>query len=262
MTDSHKDMTTSAAILCPAVSVSEVIKAKIQGKSMKCIRSEPFPTLQWWRVNQHGCTLRSSYFKWNKVVLLHKYCQNNQMHPVDGHICTLSTFSGQTVFFANLSLNISMQMNPYIFLTAKCTGGHTNWNFSGLKQAFTFNAVHTDANPASSYREVEVGGGGRGENRLKDFKFSFCCSTYSMSACLQGCEGVKTTCRHSSEGVKTAHMHGSEGVTTVCRHGLEEANPLGPRPAAGCPFATKSHTKGSNCVKWSRYTTLKINNKH
>ena len=24
----------------------------------------------------------------------------------------------------------------------------------------------------------------------------------------------------------------------------------------------KSHAKGSNCVKWSRYTTLKINNKH
>ena len=28
-----------------------------------------------------------------------------------------------------------------------------------------------------------------------------------------------------------------------------------------CPFATKSHAKGSNCVKWSWYTTLKINNK-
>ena len=27
-------------------------------------------------------------------------------------------------------------------------------------------------------------------------------------------------------------------------------------------FATKSHAKGSNCVKWSWYTTLKINNKH
>ena len=29
-----------------------------------------------------------------------------------------------------------------------------------------------------------------------------------------------------------------------------------------CPFLTKSHVKGSNCVKWSWYTTLKINNKH
>ena len=29
-----------------------------------------------------------------------------------------------------------------------------------------------------------------------------------------------------------------------------------------CPFTTKSHVKGSNCVKWSRYTTLKINNQH
>ena len=29
-----------------------------------------------------------------------------------------------------------------------------------------------------------------------------------------------------------------------------------------CPLHTKSDAKGSNCVKWSRYTTLKINNKH
>ena len=29
-----------------------------------------------------------------------------------------------------------------------------------------------------------------------------------------------------------------------------------------CPFTTKSHAKGSNCVHWSRCTTLKINNKH
>ena len=28
------------------------------------------------------------------------------------------------------------------------------------------------------------------------------------------------------------------------------------------PFATKSHAKGSNCVKGSWDTTLKINNKH
>ena len=41
----------------------------------------------------------------------------------------------------------------------------------------------------------------------------------------------------------------------VCVH---HVNPLGPRPAA----ATKSLVKGSNCVKWSWYTTLKINNKH
>ena len=38
-------------------------------------------------------------------------------------------------------------------------------------------------------------------------------------------------------------------------------NPLGPRPAAAL-FATKSRAKGSNCVKWSWYTPLKINNKH
>ena len=29
-----------------------------------------------------------------------------------------------------------------------------------------------------------------------------------------------------------------------------------------CPFTTKSHVKGNNCVKWSRYTTLKFSNKH
>ena len=29
-----------------------------------------------------------------------------------------------------------------------------------------------------------------------------------------------------------------------------------------CPFAMKSHAKGSNCIKWSGYTTLKIDNKH
>ena len=28
-----------------------------------------------------------------------------------------------------------------------------------------------------------------------------------------------------------------------------------------CPFSMKSHVKGSNCIKWSRYTTLKIINK-
>ena len=31
-------------------------------------------------------------------------------------------------------------------------------------------------------------------------------------------------------------------------------------PDQPLPFTTKSHVKGSNCVKWSWYTTLKINN--
>ena len=33
-------------------------------------------------------------------------------------------------------------------------------------------------------------------------------------------------------------------------------------PDQPLPFTMKSHVKGSNCVKWSWYTTLKINNKH
>ena len=92
-----------------------------------------------------------------------------------------------------------------------CTCGHTNWNFSGLKQLCILIQILPHAG----------GGGVGGGNRWKDFKFSFCCPIDSISACMQGSEGVKTICRHSTEGVKTAHMHGSEGVKTVCRHGLE-----------------------------------------
>ena len=34
-------------------------------------------------------------------------------------------------------------------------------------------------------------------------------------------------------------------------------------PQSGCcPFTMQSHARGSNCVKWSWYTTLKINSKH
>ena len=39
-------------------------------------------------------------------------------------------------------------------------------------------------------------------------------------------------------------------------------NPVTWPQTSHCPFATKSHAKGSNCVKWSWYTNLKINNKH
>ena len=48
MFESCKNMTTNAAVLCPAVLISDVMnKAGLCGKSIKYIMSQPFSALHW-----------------------------------------------------------------------------------------------------------------------------------------------------------------------------------------------------------------------
>ena len=50
-------VSVSGAILCPAVSVSDVMNKAggINGKSTNYTTSQSFSVLHWERVNQHGC---------------------------------------------------------------------------------------------------------------------------------------------------------------------------------------------------------------
>ena len=64
--ESCRDTSVSADILCLAVCVCDIMnKAGMCGRSA---HHEPaFSVLQWKRVNQHGCTLRRSISKQNKI---------------------------------------------------------------------------------------------------------------------------------------------------------------------------------------------------
>ena len=67
MFESCKKRDYKCSVLCSACCISGVIsgvisKASTCGKSINYVKREPFSAGQWWRANQHGCTMRSRNF--------------------------------------------------------------------------------------------------------------------------------------------------------------------------------------------------------
>ena len=70
-----------ASILCPAVCINDNMnKAGMGRKRIKYVMSQPFSALHGWRVNQHGCTMRSSNLRRQNKYF---FCTN-----IDRSICT------------------------------------------------------------------------------------------------------------------------------------------------------------------------------